>query len=403
MTEDSKKTLGNVVQIDEKRINDHLGELVRGTVEETLNGLLDAEADALCGAQRYERSPDRTDYRAGSYDRKLHTKAGEVTLTMPKLRNQAFETAIIDRYRRRESSIEESLIEMYLAGVSVRRVEDITEALWGTRVSSGMVSKLNQKVYKHIEAWRTQPIEGTYAYVYLDGIVLKRSWGGEVKNVSVLAAIGVDQDGYRRILGVAEGHKEDKSGWLGFLKHLKDRGLTNVRLIVSDACLGLRESVAEVFPEADWQRCAVHFYRNVFSHVPSGKVREVAAMLKAIHAQESREAAEAKATDVIAKLWAMKLKAAADWVEKEIQETLTFYAYPSQHWLKLKTNNPMERLLKEARRRTKVVGAFPDGHSALMLVAARLRHVSATHWGTRKYMNMKLLEEMDKEAVYSAA
>jgi putative transposase len=202
---------------------------------------------------------------------------------------------------------------------------------------------------------------------------------------------------------VTEGHKEDKSGWLGFLKHLKDRGLTGVRLIISDACLGLRESVAEVFPEADWQRCAVHFYRNVFSHVPRSKVREVAAMLKAIHAQESREAAEAKATDVIAKLRAMKLKAAADWVEKEIPETLTFYAYPSQHWLKLKTNNPMERLLKEARRRTKVVGAFPDGHSALMLVAARLRHVSATHWGTRKYMNMKLLEEMDKEAVYSAA
>ncbi|MCA9003563.1 MAG: transposase, partial [Planctomycetes bacterium] len=203
--------------IDEKRIHDHLGELVRGTVEETLNGLLDAEADALCGAQRYERSPDRTDYRAGSYDRQLHTKAGEVTLKMPKLRKQAFETAIIERYRRRESSIEESLIEMYLAGVSVRRVEDITEALWGTRVSSGTVSKLNQKVYKHIEAWRNRPIEGEFPYVYLDGVVLKRSWAGEVRNVSVLVAIGVGADGYRRILGVAEGHKEDKSGWGGFL------------------------------------------------------------------------------------------------------------------------------------------------------------------------------------------
>ena len=403
MNDDSTKTLSKVIRIDESEIRGHLDEMVRDTMEETLNSLLDAEADEMCNAQRYERSPDRVDTRAGYYTRKLHTKAGEVEVKMPKLRKQTFETAIIERYRRRDISIEEAIVQMYLAGVSVRRVEDITEALWGTRVSSGTVSKLNQKVYKHIEAWRTQPIEGTYAYVYLDGIVLKRSWGGEVKNVSVLAAIGVDQDGYRRILGVAEGHKEDKSGWLGFLKHLKDRGLTNVRLIVSDACLGLRESVAEVFPEADWQRCAVHFYRNVFSHVPRSKVREVAAMLKAIHAQESREAAEAKATDIIAKLRAMKLKAAADWVEKEIPETLTFYAYPSQHWLKLKTNNPMERLLKEARRRTKVVGAFPDGHSALMLVAARLRHVSATHWGTRKYMNMKLLEEMDKEAVYSAA
>ena len=173
--------------------------------------------------------------------------------------------------------------------------------------------------------------------------------------------------------------------------------------MISDACLGLVESIAEVFPDADWQRCAVHFYRNVFSHVPRSKVREVAAMLKAIHAQESREAAESKSKDVIKKLKAMKLKAAAELVEQSIHETLAYYAYPPQHWLKIKTNNPMERLLKEARRRTKVVGAFPDGNSALMLVAARLRHVSSTHWGTRKYMNMKLLNEMDQEAIFSVA
>ena len=403
MKDDTTKPLSKVIRIDESEIRGHLDEMVRGTVEETLNAMLDAEADEMCKAQRYEHSPDRVDTRAGHYTRKLHTKAGEVEVKMPRLRQQTFETAIIERYRRRDISIEEAIVQMYLAGVSVRRVEDITEALWGTRVSSGTVSNLNQKVYQHIERWRRQPIEGSYAYVYLDGIVLKRSWGGEIKNVSVLAAIGVDQEGFRRILGVQEGHKEDKAGWLGFLKQLKKRGLSGVRLVVSDACLGLVEALGEVFPEADWQRCAVHFYRNVFSHVPRQKVREVAAMLKAIHAQENRQAAEAKAADVVAKLTAMKLKAAAELVEESIAETLTYYAYPSQHWLKLKTNNPMERLLKEARRRTKVVGAFPDGHSAVMLVAARLRHVSATHWGTRKYMDMKLLEEMDKEATYSIA
>ena len=403
MEKDSTKELSKVIRIDESEIRGHLDRMVRGTVEETLNALLDAEADEMCNAQRYERSPERTDTRAGHYKRKLHTKAGEVEVKIPKLRTQTFETAIIERYRRRDISIEEAIVQMYLAGVSVRRVEDITEALWGTRVSSGTVSKLNQKVYQHIERWRTQPIEGEYAYVYLDGIVLKRSWGGEVKNVSVLAAIGVDQDGFRRVLGAAEGHKEDKTGWLGFLKYLKKRGLKGVRLMISDACLGLTEAIAEVFPDAEWQRCAVHFYRNVFSHVPSTKVREVAAMLKAVHAQESREAAEIKASDVVAKLKTMKLKAAAELVENAIHETFTFYAYPPQHWIKLKTNNPMERLLKEARRRTKVVGAFPDGHSALMLVAARLRHVSATAWGTRKYMNMRLLEEMDKDTIYSVA
>jgi transposase-like protein len=377
--------------------------MVRGTVEETLNAMLDAEADEMCNAQRYEHSPDRIDTRAGSYKRKLHTKAGEVEVKVPKLRKQTFETAIIERYRRRDISIEEAIVQMYLAGVSVRRVEDITEALWGTRVSSGTVSNLNKKVYKHIERWRAQKIEGSFAYVYLDGIVLKRSWGGEIKNVSVLAAIGVDSDGYRRILGVSEGHKEDKAGWLGFLKELKKRGLSGVRLIISDACLGLVESISEVFPDTDWQRCVVHFYRNVFSHVPRGKMREVAAMLKAIHAQESREAAQSKSSDVVQKLRAMKLKAAADLVEKSIHETFAYFAYPPQHWLKIKTNNPMERLLREARRRTKVVGAFPDGNSALMLVAARLRHVSSTTWGTRKYMNMNLLNEMDQEAICAVA
>ena len=397
MTEDSKKPLGNVVQIDEKRIHDHLGELVRGTVEETLNSLLDAEADALCGAQRYERSPDRTDYRAGSYERKLHTKAGEVTLTMPKLRKQTFETAIVERYRRRESSIEESLIEMYLAGVSVRRVEDITEALWGTRVSSGTVSKLNQKVYKHIEAWRNRSIEGEYPYVYLDGVVLKRSWAGEVRNVSVLVAIGVGADGYRRILGVAEGHKEDKSGWSGFLRHLKERGLTGVQLIISDACLGLKESVHDYYPEAQWQRCMVHFYRNVFSHVPNAKVKEVARMLKAIHAQESLVSAHTKAADIVDQLKQMRLGKAAGLVEEAIEETLTFYRFPANHWVRIRTNNPMERIIREIRRRTRVVGAFPDGQSAVMLCAARLRHIAGTKWGTRRYLNMETLNQQQLE------
>lgn len=403
MKDDSTKPLSNVIRIDDGEIRGHLTEIVRGTVEETLNAMLDAEADELCNAQRYEHSPDRVDTRAGSYKRKLHTQAGEVELKMPKLRQQTFDTAIIERYRRRDISIEEAIVQMYLAGVSVRRVEDITEALWGTRVSSGTVSKLNQKVYKHIERWRTQPITGRYPYVYLDGIVLKRSWGGEVKNVSVLAAVGVGQDGYRRILGVVEGHKEDKAGWLAFLKQLKERGLKGVRLVISDACLGLVEALAEVFPDADWQRCVVHFYRNVFSHVPNGKVRQVAAMLKAIHAQESRAAAQRKAKEVIETLKTMKLRTAAALVDSAVGETFTFYAYPPQHWLRIKTNNPMERLLREVRRRTRVVGAFPDGHAALMLVSARLRHVSGSKWGTHKYMNMQLLNEMDQEAAYSAA
>ena len=402
MEKDSTKSLSNVIRIDDERIQDHLGKIVRGSVEDTLNGLLDAEADRLVGAGRYERTEARRDIRSGSYQRKLQTRAGEVRLKVPKLRHQTFETAIIERYRRRESSVEEALMEMYLAGVSVRRVEDITEALWGTRVSPGTVSNLNKKIYAQIEAWRNRPIESSHPYVYLDGIVLKRSWAGEVRNVSLLVAIGVNDDGYREILGIVEGAKEDRAGWSAFLKHLKERGLSGVELIISDACLGLVESAAEVYPEARWQRCTVHFYRNVFSHVPTPKLREVALMLKAIHAQENRKEARRKAEDVIAKLKAMRLRKAAELVQGHVEETLAYYSFPNEHWRRIRTNNPLERLMREIRRRTRVVGAFPDGQSALNLAAARLRHIAATKWSTKRYLNMKLLKQQEMMETKSA-
>src|SRR5438105_2834691 len=216
MTDDTPAPLG-ALQVDEAKLRGHVDEVVRSSVEETLNGLLDAEADQICRAQRYERSPERVDGRAGHYERKLETKAGEVTLRVPKLRRLPFETAIVERYKRRESS-------------------------------------------------------------------------GE----------------------------EDLEGWRSFLCHLKDRGLKGVRLIISDACRGLVEAAAEVFPKTDWQRCVVHFYRNVFSHVPNGKVAEVARMLKAIHAQESRQAAQTKGSQIVARLKEMKLQSAAELVEQKV-------------------------------------------------------------------------------------
>jgi putative transposase len=320
-----------------------------------------------------------------------------VKLKVPKLKGVAFETAIIERYRRRESSVEEALIEMYLAGVSVRRVEDITEALWGTKVSAGTVSKLNQKVYGHIDTWRNRPLQRKYPYVYLDGIYLKRNWGGEYENVAILIAMAVNEDGYREVIGASEGMKEDKTSWLEFMKSLKERGLSGTQLFIGDKCLGLLEAVNETFPEAKFQRCTVHFYRNVFSVTPRSKMKEVAAMLKAIHAQEDKEAAKEKATAVVAKLRDMKLKEAAKKVEDSILETLTYMDFPQAHWTKLRSNNVIERLNREIRRRTRVVGTFPDGHSALMLVCARLRYVASKAWGTKMYMSMRHLEEMNKE------
>jgi putative transposase len=367
--------------------------MVRSTVEETPNAFLDAEADRLCKAKRYEHVKGRADTRAGHYERGLHPKAGEVTLKVPKLRTLPFESAIIDRYRRREASVEEALIEMYLAGVSVRRVEDITEALWGTRVSPSTVSELNQKIYAQIEAWRQRPIEGQHPYVYLDGLWLKRSWGGEVKNVSILVAIAVNEEGFREVLAVSEGAKEDKASWTAFLRSLKQRGLSGVKLFISDKCLGLVESLAEFYPQAKWQRCVVHFYRNVWTAVPAGKVGVVAAMLKAIHAQEDASAARQKAKAVKTKLREMKLGRAAELLEEGIEETLTYMAFPREHWRNIRTNNPLERIMREIRRRTRVVGAFPDGNSARMLVAARLRHVEGTKWGVKRYLDMSHLRQ----------
>lgn len=386
-----------IIHLNEGAIKNELKELVRQSVEETLNSLLEQEAEELTNAGRYERTEQRKGYRSGHYVRNLTTTSGNVKLKVPKLKGIAFETAIIERYRRRESSIEEALIEMYLAGVSVRRVEDITEALWGTRVSAGTVSNLNKKVYEHIEAWRNRPLKGKYPYVYVDGIYLKRSWGGEYENVAILIAMAVNNDGYREVIGAAEGMKEDTASWLEFLKGLKQRGLEGTQLFIGDKCLGLLEAINEVFPDSRFQRCTVHFYRNVFSVTPRSKMKEVAAMLKAIHAQESKDAAKEKAAKVVAKLRDMKLKKAAKKIEDSIHETLTYMDFPYAHWSKLRSNNVIERLNREIRRRTRVVGTFPDGNSALMLVCARLRHMASKSWGTKRYMNMNHLYDMQKE------
>ncbi len=387
----------NIIQLNEDLIKHDLRDLVRSSVEETLNALLDKEADELVNAQKYERSNERQGYRSGHYKRNFHTTAGEVELKVPKLKGVSFETAIIERYRRRESSVEEALIEMYLAGVSVRRVEDITEALWGTKVSPGTISNLNKKAYEHIETWRTRPLTGSYPYVYVDGVYLKRSWGGKIQNVSILVAIGVNNDGSREILGAAEGMKEDKESWRNFFVWLKERGLSGVRLIIGDKNLGMLETIPEVFPDALYQRCTVHFYRNIFSVTPRNKMKSVSMMLKAIHSQESKVAALQKAGQVAEKLIEMKLSAAAKKLIDGIDETLTYMSFPPQHWSRIRTNNTIERLNREIKRRTKAIGAFPDGQSALMLVCARLRHVAGTQWGAKCYMNMDHLFNMDME------
>ena len=233
---------------NEESLRAGLRELIRKTVEEMPNGLLEEEAGDLVGAERCERTADREAYRAGRYERKLATTSGEVTIRMPKLKGMRFTTAIIERYRRRETSVEEAMIEMYLAGVSTRRIEDVSEILWGPGVSAATVSNLNEKAFEAVEEWGSRPLERAYPYVYVDGIYLKRSWGGSYENVAVMVAIGVNDDGHREVIGAAEGLAESAERWREFLSWLRSRGLRGVRMFTGDKAAGMVGSIAEAFP-----------------------------------------------------------------------------------------------------------------------------------------------------------
>ena len=389
-----------IIQFDQAMFETKLDAMVRDKVEQIVNAMLDEEADLIANAARYERSDGRKAYRAGHYARGFTVKAGRLALRIPKLKGAVFESAVIERYRRREQSVEESLIDMYLAGVSTRRVDDISQLLWGERMPSQTLSDKLKRVYDQIDRWRNRPLDSEYPYVFMDGVWHKRSWGGGVENVSVLVAIGVDADGRREVIGVAEGMKEDKASWEQFIRSMIERGLKGVRLVVGDRCAGLVATVDSMLPKARYQRCMVHFMRNVLSKVPPTHREWASAALKAIFAMESRASALAKAETVASEMETRKLRAAANCLREGIGETTTYLLdeYPAEHRRRIRTNNMIERLNREIRRRTRVVGSFPDGRSALMLVCARIRYVTANEWSTRRYLDMSRLNDRLMEA-----
>ncbi|MBW3078686.1 IS256 family transposase [Bifidobacterium simiiventris] len=384
-----------ILQVDQAMLETTLDRMVRKTVEETLNAMLDAEADEITGAARYERSGGRKAYRAGHYERDLTVKAGKVSLKVPKLKGAIFSSAVIERYRRREESVEEALIDMYLAGVSTRQVDDVCQLLWGDRMPSQTLSDKLKRVYADIDAWRERPLTQEYPYVFMDGVWHKRCWGGAVENVSVLVAIGVGADGRREVLAVAEGMKEDAESWREFITGMVARGLKGVRLVTGDRCAGLVAAVGELLPGARYQRCMVHFERNVLAKVNPGNRDWAADALKAVFSMENRDKALEKAESVAKEMDARKLREAAKCLREGVGETTTYLLddYPREHRRRIRTNNMIERLNREIRRRTRVVGSFPDGRSALMLICARVRYVTSSEWSTRRYLDMSRLGE----------
>lgn len=384
-----------ILQVDQAMLETTLDRMVRKSVEETLNAMLDAEADEITGAARYERSGERKAYRAGHYERDLTVKAGKMSLKVPKLKGAVFESAVIERYRRREESVEEALIDMYLAGVSTRQVDDVSQLLWGDRMPSQTLSDKLKKVYADIDEWRGRPLEQDYPYLFMDGVWHKRCWGGSVENVSILVAVGVGMDGRREVLSVAEGMKEDSESWREFIKGMLARGLKGVRLVTGDRCAGLVAAVNELLPGARYQRCMVHFERNILAKVNPRNRDWAADALKAIFSMESRDKALEKAESVAKDMEARKLREAAKCLREGIGETTTYLLddYPREHRRRIRTNNMIERLNREIRRRTRVVGSFPDGRSALMLICARVRYVTSSEWSTRRYLDMSRLGE----------
>ena len=381
-----------IVTLNEESLKSDLRELVRKTVEDTLNGLLDEEAGDLVGAERYERAAGREAYRAGHYDRSLATTSGEVTLRMPKLKGMRFTTAIIEplpapRDQRRGGD-DRDVPGRRLDAQDRGRLRDPV----GVERVGGDVSNLNEKAFAAVEEWRNRPLVRAYPYVYVDGIYLKRSWGGSYENVAVMVAIGVNDDGYREVIGAAEGFTESAECWREFLSWLKSRGLRGVRMFTGDKAAGMVRLDRRGLPER--RLPALH---GPFLPQRAGEGAQVQEAQGGRDAQghtrmESREASEAKAPRGGRRARLNEAEGGREGRRDGYAETLTYTRFPREHWRRIRTNNAIERLNREIRRRTRVVGTFPDGKSALMLVTARLKYVAESEWGSRRYLDVTLLE-----------
>ena len=389
----------NIIQIDRHMFETRLGRLVTEKMTEILSAMLDAEADEITGAARYERNGGRKAYRAGHYDRTLTAEAGRLELKAPKLKGAIFESAVIERYRGRGQSVEEALIGMYLAGVGTRRVDDTGQLLWGDRMPSQTLSDKLKKVYGDIDLWRTRPLRGEYPYVFMDGVwhkLMGRACGERRRAGRHRRRQGGPQGGHRR----HGGHEGDRDSWEQFVRGMIERGLRGVRLVVGDRCAGLVSTVDSMLPDAKYRRCMVHFMRNVLSKTPPTHREWASAALKAVFAMGSRETALAKAEQVAAEMESRRLRAAANCLREGVGETTAYLLdeFPDGHRRRIRTNNMIERLNRGIRRRTRVVGGFPDGDSALMLVCARIRYVTANEWSTRRYLDMSRLDDNLMEA-----
>jgi len=373
-------------------------DLLRSLLQAVVEQLMSAEADARCGAGYGERSAERVNARNGYRGRPWETRLGEIDLRIPKLRKGSyFPDWLLEPRRRSEKALLAAIAEAYVLGVSTRRVERLLETLGLSGISKSRVSTIVAELDPAVEAFRQRPLTLAYPYVWLDALVMKcREEGGGVSNVNVVVATGVSSEGQREILGVDVFTSEDGAAWLAFLRGLKARGLSGVRLVISDAHPGLKSAIASVFTGSRWQRCRTHLTTNVLTRVPRAAQPGVAAMFRMIFLQQDADAVRQQAEHVLA-LLEERWPAAGEVFEEAFDDVLAFTAFPREHWRQIWSNNPQERLNKEIRRRTDVVGIFPNRAAIVRLVGALLAE-QHDEWAIgRRYFSLESVGQLNPE------
>jgi putative transposase len=367
-----------------------------------LQELLEAEMSEALGAEKGERTPDRLGYRAGHYQRSLITRVGKLELRVPQDRHGRFSTELFERYQRSEKALVAALAEMYVQGVSTRKVKAITEELCGHSFSATAISTINAKLDGSLAQFAERRLGEPYPYLIVDARYEAVREAGTVGRQAVLLAIGIDWDGRRQILAVELANRESRSSWRDFLLRLRERGLSGVEFAVSDDHAGLRQAIVEVLPEAAWQRCYVHFLRNALDYVPRKVDDDCLRELRWLY--DRRDLAEAR-RDLAAWLakWQATYPKLCAWVEDNIEQTLTFYRLPRRHHKHLKSTNLLERLNEEIKRRTHVVRIFPNASSCLRLIRALAVETHENWLEAHRYLNMDDLHEYKKEALRMAA
>jgi putative transposase len=369
---------------------------VRQGVKAVLEEILQEEMTQHLEAGYRELTPTRRGERNGHYQRNLLTPAGNIEcLEVPRDREGEFVTEIFERYKRMTGDVEEAVLEMYLSGISVRKIAGVTEALSRVKVGKDVVSRIARRLEEEQKEWRERSLEeNSYPYLYLDATYLKVRWGARVTSMALLACVGVDEEGFREVLAVEATSTEKGAAYASLLRGLIDRGLSGVRLVVSDDHEGIKAAVAGELPGVEWQRCTVHFERNVLSHIPASEMSEVAENLKAIFKVRRGKTARALAKEFVG-LYGKRFPKAISILEAGIEDALTYLRYPGSHHARIRTTNMLERLFREVKRRTRVVGVFPNEMSANTL-ATEITLRSTEQWALKRYLRMDALEAMEK-------